>query len=374
MAKNRNVMVGMVVLIAFAILFLAVFAIGQDQALFSLQDKFYLVLPNAQGLQIGSPVKLVGVQVGAVSAIRLPEGPDERNIQVTLKIKRSHAARVRKDTLAKLRFLNPLGGERFIELTLGSADQPSLPPGSEIFAPLSELELLLTQGTDIASNVAEVTNTLRVVFARIERQEGILGQLLLSPAFAADTLLDLSATAASLRRVTATLEEGNGLLGALIYDDELRRRTTADLTSVLSRFDRLLAQLEDPDSPLGSLLQGNTATGEILENLQHASRSFRELAERLDDKEGLLARLLSDEEYADQVLSDLEDTARNMASITGKVDRGEGSLGALVNDPQLYEGMRDVVTGVQDSRFLRWMARRYARKGARERSDAAGTD
>jgi len=374
MAKNRNLMVGTVVLIAFAILFLAVFAIGQDQALFSPQEKFYLVLPNAQGLQIGSPVKLVVVQVGAVSEIRLPEGPAESNIQVTLKIKRSHAARVRQDTKAKLRFLNPLGGERFIELTLGSAAQPSLPPGSEIVAPLSELDLLLTQGTDIASNVAEVTNTLRVVFDRIERQEGILGQLLLSPTFAADTLVDLSSTAASLRRVTAELEKGEGLLGALIYDSELRDRSTEDLASVLSRFDRVLASLEDPTSPLGSLLEGNAATGEILENLAHASRSFRKIAERLDDDEGLLVRLLSDAEYADQVLADLEDTARNMASITGKVDRGEGSLGALVNDPQLYQGMKDVVTGVQDSRFLRWMAQRYARKGAQGRISAAGTD
>ncbi|TDI14377.1 MAG: MCE family protein [Acidobacteria bacterium] len=368
MAKNRNVMVGTVVLIAFGILFLAVFAIGQDQALFSLQERFYLLLPNAQGLQIGSPVKLVGVQVGAVSAIRLPDGEEEPNIQITLKIKRSHAGRVRVDTEAKLRFLNPLGGERFIELTLGSADQPSLPPGSEIMAPLSELDILLTQGTDIASNVAEVTNTLRVVFDRIERQEGILGQLLLSPTFAADTLLDLGSTAASLRRVTAQLETGNGLLGALIYDGELRERTTQDLTSVISRFDRLLTQLEDPTSPLGSLLQGNAATGEILDNLQHASRSFRDIAERLDDDQGLLVRLLSDAEYADQVLADLEDTARNMASITGKVDRGEGSLGALVNDPLLYQGMRDVVTGVQDSRFLRWMAQRYARKGGARRA------
>jgi phospholipid/cholesterol/gamma-HCH transport system substrate-binding protein len=369
MARNRNLMVGTVVLVAVAILFLAIFAIGQEQALFSPQERFYLVLPNAQGLQVGSPVKLVGVQVGAVSEVRLPEGPDERNLQVTLKIKSSYANRIREDTEAKLRFLNPLGGERFIELTLGSPDEKSLPPGSEIVAPLSELDILLTQGTDIASNVAEVTNTLRVVFDRIERQEGILGQLLLSPTFAADTLLDLGSTAASLRRVTAQLEQGDGLLGALISDGELRDRTSRDLTSLTARLDRLLARLEDPATPLGSLLQGNAATGEILDNLQQASRSFRDIAERLDDDEGLLVRLLSDAQYADQVLSDLEDTARNMASITGKVDRGEGSLGALVNDPVLYQGMKDVVTGAQDSKFLRWMARRYARRGSAGRAD-----
>jgi phospholipid/cholesterol/gamma-HCH transport system substrate-binding protein len=374
MAQNRNMMVGAVILAAFVILFLAVFAIGQDRALFSAQERFYLVLPNAEGLQVGSPVKLVGVQVGAVSDIRLPQGRADRNIRVGLKIKSGYADRIRQDSEAKLRFLNPLGGERFIELTLGSPSEPVLPPESEIVAPLSEIDILLSQGTDIASNIAEVTNTLRVVFERIERQEGILGQLLLSPQFSADTLRDLGSTAASLRQVTGQLERGEGLLGALIMDTELRDQTSQDLASITGRLDGLLARLEDPATPLGSLLEESAATGEILENLQRGSRSFRNLAERLDDDQGLLVRLLSDAAYADQVLTDLEDTARNLASITGKVDRGEGSLGALVNDPVLYEGMRAVVVGAQDSRFLRWMAKRYARKGDAVRGQEASGD
>jgi hypothetical protein len=59
-----------------------------------------------------------------------------------------------------------------------------------------------------------------------------------------------------------------------------------------------------------------------------------------------------------------------VASITGKIDRGEGSVGAFVNDPAVYDGLRDVVTGLQDSRFLKWMVRRYGRKGAEARLKA----
>ena len=81
-------------------------------------------------------------------------------------------------------------------------------------------------------------------------------------------------------------------------------------------------------------------------------------------------------------LLDLEKSQRALFKEVGavqqvlacKVDRGEGTLGALVNDPLLYQGMRDVVTGVQDSRFLRWMAQRYARKGGASRAGAGDGD
>ena len=43
-----------------------------------------------------------------------------------------------------------------------------------------------------------------------------------------------------------------------------------------------------------------------------------------------------------------------------------------MNDPMVYQGLRDVVTGIQESRLLRWMIGRYAKKGAQARGAAAG--
>ena len=70
---NRNFMVGLVISSAAAVLLLAILLIGQDQALFTSRVEYTVLLPNAEGLQTGSPVKLVGVQIGVVKAIRLPD-------------------------------------------------------------------------------------------------------------------------------------------------------------------------------------------------------------------------------------------------------------------------------------------------------------
>ena len=60
---------------------------------------------------------------------------------------------------------------------------------------------------------------------------------------------------------------------------------------------------------------------------------------------------------------DLRRLVGNLAEISDKINRGEGTLGALVNERTLYEGMEDVVAGANDSKFARWLLRRYQRKG-----------
>ena len=363
---NRNLSVGLLVTAAAAALFLAVFMMGQDRALFRPQNRYTVLLPNAEGLQTGSPVKLVGVQVGVVRAIRLPDSAGEQALRVTLSVDRSYAERIRADTTAKIRVLTLLSGDRYIELTLGSPDQPMLPPGSELRA-VSEYEELFTQGSNIANDLASITSTLRLVFDGIQRQEGMLGRLLMDPTFGEDSLEDLRATLSSLRRIVGQVERGEGLAGALLGDSELRDTFATQFSELLERMNGVLAAFRDAETPIGSLLEKDGDGAAVMADLRAASAALRQVTQRLEDGEGLLGRLLSDSEYADRVLGDLEATLANWASMTGKIDRGEGTLGGLVNDPAVYQGLRDVITGVQESRLLRWMVERYARKGARAR-------
>jgi phospholipid/cholesterol/gamma-HCH transport system substrate-binding protein len=361
--NNRSLIVGLVMVVAFGVLSLAILMVGQEQALFRARDDYYLLLPNAEGLKVGSPVKLVGVQIGAVAGIELPDTPDLQDIRVTMKIDQTYSQRIREDTEAHLRNISLLGGEKFIELSLGSEEHPPLPPESEILASATDMEILTRRGTDIATDLQEITSDLRVVFDRIERQEGMLGQLLANP----DVGDDIRETLSSVRSLSQKLEAGEGLVGTLLVDSEFRDKTTKNLGEVAQRMNNILARMEDPDTTLGALLDKEGGGAVIIENLQQASASFRDVARELESGDGVLPRLLHDEEYADRVLGNLEDTTRNLASITGKVDRGEGSIGGLVNDPELYEGLRDVVTGLQESRFLRWMVSRYSQKGRKAR-------
>ncbi|MGD8376835.1 MAG: MlaD family protein [Acidobacteriota bacterium] len=363
---NRNLMVGLVISAAAAVLLITILLIGQDQALFTPKVEYTVLLPNAEGLQTGSPVKLVGVQIGVVKAISLPDMVGGQSLRVTLSVTRAYAERLRADTTAKLRVLTLLSGDRYIELTLGSPDQPVLPPGSELRAQ-SEYEELFTQGSSIANDLAAITATLRLVFDRIQRQEGVLGRLLMDPTFGQQSVEDFTATLGSLRRITGQVERGEGLAGALLSDTELRDEVTSKITSVLGRLDDVLDAAQDPKTPLGGLLQEGGDGAALMADLRETTQALRRVTRRLDEGNGLVGRLLSDPAYADRVLGDLERTLGHLASITRKIDGGQGSLGAFVNDPAVYLGIRDVVTGIQESRLLRWMVNRYAKKGAHAR-------
>jgi hypothetical protein len=52
-----------------------------------------------------------------------------------------------------------------------------------------------------------------------------------------------------------------------------------------------------------------------------------------------------------------------VAEITDKVNRGVGTLGALVNERTVHDGLEDVIAGVNDSKFARWLLRHYQKNG-----------
>ncbi len=67
------------------------------------------------------------------------------------------------------------------------------------------------------------------------------------------------------------------------------------------------------------------------------------------------------------------DDAYVRRKITEKINRGEGTLGALVNNSVLYDGAEEVVAGVNDSKFARWLLRHYQKKGIKA-GEQAKTD
>ena len=85
---------------------------------------------------------------------------------------------------------------------------------------------------------------------------------------------------------------------------------------------------------------------------------------------GLLPKLVRDEEFAKELMKDLSRISRSLASVAEKLDRGDGTAGKLVNDPSVYEAIDDILVGVNESKFLRWLVRNRQRSGIETRYDA----
>jgi phospholipid/cholesterol/gamma-HCH transport system substrate-binding protein len=370
MAKRRvrDLSVGTLFALALIIVAFAVMAVGGESRLFGTKARYQVVFPNADGLVRGSPVKMAGVQVGTVQGIQLPTDPLAEGILVEVGIDVAFADRVREDSRAVLRILQLLSGEKFVEIIPGNAGSPKLPEGSNIT--LSQDPEFLEQAAVAAENLNDITVSLKNILQSLERGEGLIGQMIKDPEFGKAGLEAVRGTAENLEQLTLDLRRGKGFAGRLLYDREFAGRVD-DVGQALEDFSALLTAMRNEEGAIGALLAEGGTGEQALDDLREAAGSLRRVSARLEDKHGLLGRLINDAEYSEKMAQDLSSMTANLAEISEKINRGEGTLGALINERTLHDGMEDFVTGVNDSKFARWLVRRYRKKGIEMEEDAA---
>jgi len=369
--RGRDLTVGVLFALALIILSLTVMAVGQESRLFSAKSRYLVIFPNADGLSVGSAVKMSGVQVGTVSAIRLPTDPSQFGIEITVGVDSAYALRVRQDSRAALRTVQYLTGEKSVEIIPGSASQPELPEGS-LIERLEETEIMEQVGM-ASQNLSEITVSLKNILGALERGEGLMGQMINDPEFGKQGLEALRGSFENLQALTDGLLQGQGFMGRLLNDDAFAA-SIDDLGLTIQRLSSLTAKLDVEQGAVGALLEEGGPAEQALLDLGESAASLRRITARLESDEGFVGRLLRDPEYSEALADDLRAILANTAEITGKINRGEGTLGALVNDMTLYDGLEDVVAGVNDSKFARWMLRHYQKKGIKQQDQPPAGD
>jgi phospholipid/cholesterol/gamma-HCH transport system substrate-binding protein len=357
---GKELPVGAFVALALLVLAVGIMAVGGESRVFSPKIHYRATFASAEGLRVGSPVKMAGVQVGTVSAILLPTDTHAAGIDVRIGVERADAARVREGSQAAIRFLQWLSGEKFVEVTPGDPAKPELAPDGLV--PTMQETQILEQGADIAENLNDITVSLKAILEPLQRGEGLLGQMLRDPNFGKEGLAALKGALANLEILTDRLRQGKGFAGKLLFDPSLGPKAD-DLTQAISDLAAVTHSLREKEGALGDLLDKDGSSDKAIEDVRAAAASLRKTAEALERGEGLLGRLVHDKEYSDRVSASLAETLHNFAEITRKINSGQGSLGALVNERTLHDGLEDVVTGVNDSKFARWLLRHYQKKG-----------
>jgi phospholipid/cholesterol/gamma-HCH transport system substrate-binding protein len=185
--------VGLVVLVAFAVLAVGIFLIGEKNNLFSRKNRYFIEFNSVSGLKPGNPVQLNGVDVGTVERVVLPQNPAEQHIQVWISVDAHYGERIRGpvdpliastsgagrpgSSQARIKTLGLLG-DKYIDLSTGAPELPAIPNEGEIpAAQPTNVDALLASGEDVMSNVVEISASLSTILGRMERGEGLLGEL-----------------------------------------------------------------------------------------------------------------------------------------------------------------------------------------------------
>lgn len=376
--RSREVKVGLVILGAIVVLAVGVFLIGEKNNLFSRKNEYYILFSSANGVKEGSPVQLDGVDVGTVQRVVLPQNPRLQQIEVWIDVDRKYAERIRggpqlpasaglkPPSQARIKTLGLLG-DKFIEISSGAPEYPAIPSGGQIpAAQPTNVDALLASGEDVMDNVVEISASLSTILARMERGEGLLGELTSDSESGRRLKESLIGTAETMRRIADRIETGEGPLPRLLNDRQMGDR----LASSLDRFESLLAQAQSGPGLLPGLLNDPSSKqkfDDTLATLNQMSKDLQGFTADLETSDALLPRLVNDEEYGREITGKLNEIVDRLNEISLKLSQGEGTAAKLINDPQIYDAVNDVIIGINESRILRWLIRNRQKKGIEKR-------
>jgi phospholipid/cholesterol/gamma-HCH transport system substrate-binding protein len=376
--SGRAFRVGLVILIAAAVLAAGIFLIGDKNNLFTTKNQYYVDFSSVSGLKPGSPVELNGVTVGTIQRVDLPENPWKRQIRVWLEIESRYGNRIRGPATPEQRVANQPGsvariktlgllGDKFIEINSGSPGYPVIPPDGLIpAAQPTNVDALIASGEDVMDNVVEISSSLNKILDRMERGEGILGQLTKDTPQSKRLQESLVGTSESLERIASTIENGQGPIPRMLND-----RALADqLARSLDRFEGILTQAQEGQGLLPALLNDPSARNQFndtLASLNKVAQDLQRFTADLETSDALLPRLVKDEEYGREVAGQVRQFVERLNEISAKVSDGQGTASKLINDPQIYDAVNDVIIGVNESRILRWLIRNRQKKGIETR-------
>jgi len=261
-------------------------------------------------------------------------------------------------------------GDKFIDLSSGSPGYEVIPSGGPIpAAQPTNVDALLASGEDVMDNVVAISSSLNKILTRLERGEGLLGELTSDSESSRRLRASLLGTSETLQRIANKIDTGQGPLPRLLND-----RALADqLGQSMDRLQALLTKAESGDGLLPSLLNDPKAKMQLddtLASLHQVTQNLQSFTANLEKSNALVPRLVKDETYGREITEQLRQTVQNLNEVSRKLSQGNGSAAKLINDPQVYDAVNDIVVGVNESRMLRWLIRNRQKKGLEKRYDA----
>ncbi len=172
-----EIKVGIFVFLGILLMFVIVFSIGKFYILKPMYD-IKAVFGFANGIAIGAPVRLAGVNVGEIGDMQVYYDPQAQQTRVLLLARIKNGTKIEKNAVWKINTLGLLG-EKYLEISPGTYDAGFLENGELIrgLDPIPMEEITKTM-KELSDNARAITESANVILKRLEKGEGTIGKLL----------------------------------------------------------------------------------------------------------------------------------------------------------------------------------------------------
>ena len=355
---NREVRVGLMFVLAVLILGSALFYMGNFQEMVTYRIKFAKVT----GLAKDSPVHFNGVPIGRVTKIILTDEIPEQGfvpIMVTVAVHRSVRNHIRTSTVADIKSVGVLGDKSILLLT-PDYNAETLEDGGMIanVAKSLDVDKILEQGNDMVADAAAITANLKEILDRMVNQDGPLQKMINDKEMAQDMKQAMAA-------LLSYLNQEDNAMALLLKDPEFANSLRTRLDTITLNLAEISTRTKNAEGLLPMLLSDEELKTEVRTKMLALLNDSGQYVNDLTQSKGLLHKMTADEAYGERISANIEKITTHLASILEKIDQGDGTAALLLNDPSLFQGIYEVVYGLQHSGISKWYIQRKQRKGAR---------
>jgi phospholipid/cholesterol/gamma-HCH transport system substrate-binding protein len=327
--KWSQLRVGITVIVATLTLAFLLFLMSGTSGLFTSRITLKSYFDNAQGLRVGAPVRLSGVDVGNVTKILIVPDKDKQQtpVEVLMKVSTKYNYAIRRDSVTSLETAGVLG-ETYLDIDSLQALGPSARDGDTLptqVHPDFNQVVRASQGT--LENMDALLKRADRILAFAESGKGSIGKLIYDP-----TLYNrLSSTIAEFQQIVQQVGSGEGSLGRLISRNDA--------------YEKFIATLDKMNGVIDDLQQGKGTAGKFLKdpsfynNANDAIGNMKKLTEDINAGKGALGRLTKDEELAKK----LDNTISKLSELTTELEAGQGTAGRLFKDDTLYNNANQML-------------------------------
>jgi phospholipid/cholesterol/gamma-HCH transport system substrate-binding protein len=332
--KWSQLRVGITVILASLTLALLLFLMSNTAGLFTPRIVLKSYFDNAEGLRVGAPVRLSGVDIGNVARIRIVPDKDKQltPVEITMKVSTKYIYALRRDSVTSLETAGVLG-ETYLDIDSSQAVASAAQDGDTLPTQVHpDFNQVVRASQSTLQNMDALLKRADRILAFAESGKGSLGKLIYDP-----TLYNrFSLTVAEFEKIVEQVGSGQGSLGALISRNDA--------------YEKFIATLDKMNGVIDEIQAGKGSAGKFLkdpslyDNANDTIANVKKLSEDINAGKGTLGRLTKDEELAKK----LDTTITKLSELTTELEAGQGTAGKLFKDESLYNNANQMLTETRD--------------------------
>lgn len=290
---KRNMKLGIFVIGGVVLFLITLFYLGRENNIFNKTFTVSSVFKNVEGLKEGDNVWLSGVKIGTVKKVSII---DEGKVIVSLSLKEKQNEFIKKDATANIGS-DGLVGNKIVIIRPGSAAE-TIHDNDTInsFSPTDTQELF-NLAKEVGTDIKVITTDLRVITGKINKGEGVVGELLNEGQMAKELRASMAAIRKASENATRATNEINKMLTEINRGDGLMTKLIRD-TTYAAQFSRTMQNVE-----------------QVGENARKMAADLKEVTDKMNDKNNAMGVLLTDTVFAEKLKSTLVNAEKSSAKL-----------------------------------------------------------